>query len=279
MSLSSIYLDAFFEVCRTRNFSEAASHLGITQSALSQRIMNLEAELGATLLLREKGNVTTTAFGEKLLSYCQLRSGLEQELLSELKNGAKSIQGELRIAGFSSIMRSVVIPSLRKLLATHPGIQLELATRELRELPELLRSGEAHFIFYDRPLEKNGITSVLVGHEESVLITSATASAPEIYIDHDKEDAATFDYLKANKVKTSNLRRIFFDEIYALIDAVELGMGRAVVSKHLIESNKKVKVVPGFKPHRTPVYLCYKEQPFYTELQKSFLGLDFLIGQ
>lgn len=272
MSLSSIHLDAFFEVCRTRNFSEAAKNLSITQSALSQRIMNLESDLGVTLLLREKGNITMTEFGEKLLGYCEMRVGVENELLTHIKGHSSEFIGELRIAGYSTIMRSGVIPSLRKLLKGNPGIQLEIATRELKDLPETLRSGEAQFVFLNRIPEKSGIVSKLLAHEEYVLISSVKEKTPEnVYIDHDKDDTTTFDFLNSQKEKMPKLQRMFFDETYSLIEAVEMGFGRAVVPKHLILNNKKVKVLPNYKSMKVPVYLCYKEQSFYTELQKSFL--------
>jgi DNA-binding transcriptional LysR family regulator len=93
--------------------------------------MNLEKELGVGLLLREKGNVTMTEFGERLLLYCEVRQELESELLANLKGQNNVLMGELRIGGYSTIMRSKVIPSLQRLLHESPGIQVEFMTREV----------------------------------------------------------------------------------------------------------------------------------------------------
>ena len=65
MSLSSLQIDAFLAVCETKSFTAAAAKLHITQSALSQRIKNLEDELGSTLFVRESTGVRTTDLGER----------------------------------------------------------------------------------------------------------------------------------------------------------------------------------------------------------------------
>ena len=123
MSLSSGQLDAFVALSRHQSFSRAAEALHITQSALSQRIMKLEEELALTLFIRESHQVRLTPPGERLLRYCQLKDSLEEESLSDMKaTGKKVLTGNLRIAGYSSVVRSVVVPALSSFLNTHADI-------------------------------------------------------------------------------------------------------------------------------------------------------------
>src|SRR5271156_5012173 len=125
MFLSSIQLDAFYAVAQTLHFSQAAEKLHITQSALSQRVLALESELGLTLFIRGRSGVRLTEAALRLLRYCQNRQGLEEELISEIESkGNESLAGTVRIAGFSSVMRSVVLPALAPLLKLHPKINL-----------------------------------------------------------------------------------------------------------------------------------------------------------
>lgn len=140
MSLNSAGLDAFYVCAQTKNFTRAAEQLFITQSALSQRIKNLEEEIGATLLVRDRTGVRLTEPGEKLLRYCQTRNQLEQNLISDFGGASSSIQGVLRVAGFSSVLRSLVIPTCRKIFTEAPQIQIQIFGRELSELPTLLRN-------------------------------------------------------------------------------------------------------------------------------------------
>ena len=112
MNLSSLGLSAFQVCAQVGHFTKAAEQLSITQSALSQRIKNLERELETTLLVRDRTGVRLTETGSTLLRYCRLREALEVEAISQLKGGSKDeLSGHIRIGGFSSVMRSVVLPA------------------------------------------------------------------------------------------------------------------------------------------------------------------------
>ncbi|MFM8314231.1 MAG: LysR family transcriptional regulator, partial [Deltaproteobacteria bacterium] len=71
MSISSSQLDAFFACSQTGNFTKAAKLLHLTQSALSQRILNLEGELQTTLFIRERNGIRLTSAGRELVQYCR----------------------------------------------------------------------------------------------------------------------------------------------------------------------------------------------------------------
>ena len=60
-------LAAFAAVARERSFTRAAAKLGVSPSALSQTIRNLEERLGLRLLTRTTRSVSPTEAGERLL--------------------------------------------------------------------------------------------------------------------------------------------------------------------------------------------------------------------
>src|SRR3712207_9323931 len=60
-------LQAFVAVARERSFTKAAAKLGVSQSALSHTIRELEARLGVRLLTRTTRSVSPTEAGERLL--------------------------------------------------------------------------------------------------------------------------------------------------------------------------------------------------------------------
>src|SRR3954449_3352690 len=60
-------LSAFLSVTQEGSFTRAAAKLGVSQSALSQTIRTLEAELGIRLLTRTTRSVAPTEAGERLL--------------------------------------------------------------------------------------------------------------------------------------------------------------------------------------------------------------------
>ncbi len=74
MRLSHRQLSAFMTVAATLNFTRAAERLHITQSALSQRIRQLEMEIGTTLLNRSCQGVELTEAGSRVLRFCRASS-------------------------------------------------------------------------------------------------------------------------------------------------------------------------------------------------------------
>ena len=270
-SLSSLQLDAFSAVARTLNFSQAARQLHLTQSALSQRVLNLERELGVTLFIRDRAGIRLTETGESLLRLCQSRMALEGEFLAHVKAGgdASRLGGELRIGGFSSVMRSLVLPALAPLLREHPAVRLEVITRELRHLPESLRRGEIDFMILDHRLERDGIEAHELGRERNVLVRPARGKAPEIYLDHDEEDEVTRNYLKQAGRKTAALKRRFLDDVYGLIDGVAKGLGQAVLPRHLISGRKDLRVISPGTELEIPILLHYYAQPYYSRLHSE----------
>jgi DNA-binding transcriptional LysR family regulator len=273
MSLSSSQLDAFSEVARTRSFSRAAEFLHITQSALSQRIINLEQEISTSLIIREPAGLRLTPAGEELLRYTQAKASLEKEALFRISGGGLNYAGAIRIGAFSSITRSVVMPAIADLVRKNPLVHIELFNRELRELPTMLARNEADFVFTTSEPIKQDIERRLVGHEQNVLIEGTRSHASsELYFDHDPEDQTTAMFFKIQKSPPPKIRRSYLDEIYAIIDAVAAGWGRAVVPWHLITDNKSVRVVKGFKSLESPVYCCFYKQPFYAKLHEAILN-------
>lgn len=272
-TLSSAQLDAFYAVAQLRNFTQAAQRLHVTQSALSQRILNLEQELETALFIRDRAGLRLTEAAQELLRYCQLRGAAETEFLHRIKSPqSKELAGVLRVGGFSSVMRSVVLPSLKSLLQENPRLQLNFHIQELQDLPALLKRGEVDFIFSNEPWDHEEIISVNVGEESCVLVEAKNYQGPDIFIDHDEDDQTTVQYLKLNKKKTVALQKRYLDDVYGILDGVKLGLGRGVLPLHLIRDAKDLRIVKGEKALKVPVYLHYYRQAYYPQVHKAALA-------
>jgi DNA-binding transcriptional LysR family regulator len=268
MKLSANFLSAFFEVAQTRHFGQAAERLAITPSALSQRISLLEDELSVTLFVRDRSGAHLTEAGELLLRYCQINSSLESEVLSQLRGQTESLAGVIRIGGFSSVLRSVIIPSMATFLRSHPKVVCEFRSYEVAELPDVLRRAEVDMVVLDYVLEKPSLVNEVLGLEEYVVIESAKhQSFDDIYLDHGPHDNATESYFASQAKKPNTYRRSFMGDVYGIINGVEFGLGRAVMSKHLLRGNSRIKLVRGFQKYQRKVALHYHRQPFYSKLQ------------
>lgn len=273
MGLSSLQLDAFFAAARALNFSQAAGELHITQSALSQRIKALEKELDLTLFTRLPRGVQLTEAGARLLRYCQARSTMEDELVEQLTSSSGGLGGMLRIAGYSSVVRSVLLPTLAPLLRDNPNVQAHVQNAEIRELPELLLTGNVDLIVTDTPIQRADIETVELGEEEYVMCQAAKGGGSERYLDHDPSDTTTHRFFTAQARSVPEYQRAFLDETYAIIDGVAAGVGKAVLSRHLIARDKRIEVVGKYRSMRAKVVLQHYRQPHYTSLHKAAVGL------
>lgn len=275
MGLSSLQLEAFVEVAKAGTFSQAAKNLHLTQSALSQRIINLESELESSLIIRDPAGLRLTSAGEDLLRYCRAKAGLERELLGRITQKVE-LNGTIRIAGFSSVMRSAVLPVVADFIKINPDVRIEFFSREIRELMPLLARNEVDFIITTSPSQKQDIELHELGAEVNVLVQRKNGkSINNIYLDHDSEDDTTFAFLKLQGKSLRAIERHYLDEVYAIIDGVALGLGQAVLPKHLVQNDKRLEIVTGLKPLKTPLTLQFYKQPFYSRLHREITG--FLI--
>jgi DNA-binding transcriptional LysR family regulator len=272
MILNNTNLQAFYELSKTHNFTIAAKKLGITQSAFSQRIANLESELETNLVIRSKKGVIINDTGLKLIRHCEQVIGLETSFLNEFKSD-NELKGIIRIAGFSSVMRSLVIPALSHILNKNSKVTIATHTLELDQLYELLKSSQVDFIVTNKVLNKDNLKSHFLGYEENVLAQNKKSKQEEnIYLDHDERDFTTEAYFKLSKKKPpTNIRKRYLDDVYGLIDGIKLDLGKAVVPKHIIQNSKDIQILNPRTVLKVPVYLVYFDNPYYSELQKQVI--------
>lgn len=119
-------LAAFAAVARAKSFTKAAAQLGVSPSALSQTIRNLEERLGFRLLTRTTRSVASTDAGERLLRTVAPRfEEIEAELaaLGELRDKPA---GTFRITAGEHPAVSILQPALKKFLLNYPDIRVEI---------------------------------------------------------------------------------------------------------------------------------------------------------
>ncbi|PLW76600.1 LysR family transcriptional regulator [Cohaesibacter celericrescens] len=119
-------LYAFTVVARHRSFTRAAAQLGMSQSALSQTVKNLEEGLGVRLLTRSTRSVFPTEAGERLLSRLGPQFDDMEEALDELNSARKSPRGTIRISSGEHPAIAVLQPKLTDFLKDYPDISVEV---------------------------------------------------------------------------------------------------------------------------------------------------------
>src|SRR6267154_3094045 len=120
-------LTAFVAVADQRSFRAAASRLGVTPSALSHSMRQLEERLEVRLLHRTTRSVSLTDAGLRLLE--QLRPAINQiaGALEDLNEERERPMGRLRIYANHLAAAAVITPIWGRFLSTYPEVHLELA--------------------------------------------------------------------------------------------------------------------------------------------------------
>jgi len=119
-------LQAFIAVARAQSFTKAAVIVGVSPSALSHAVRNLESRIGVRLLARTTRNVAPTEAGERLLqSVAPLFDQINSEVnrISELRDKPA---GNIRITCSDDAAEGLLRPMLPDFFAKYPEISVEI---------------------------------------------------------------------------------------------------------------------------------------------------------
>lgn len=141
----------FYHVAKTLSFSEAASVLFISQSAVSQSVKVLERRLGQTLFVRSTKRVTLTKEGEMLFKHIEPAINLISKGENQLVNAQSSGGMQLRIAASDTICRYFLVPFLNRFHETFPEVHIKVMNGTSLHCAELLSENAVDFIVANSP--------------------------------------------------------------------------------------------------------------------------------
>ena len=120
-------LVGFLAVANERSFTRAAAKLGLSQSALSHTIRDLEERPGVRLLTRTTRSVAPTQAGERLLQTLGPRFQEIDAELAALRELRDKPTGTIRITATEYAVDTLLWPKLAKFLAKYPDITVEIS--------------------------------------------------------------------------------------------------------------------------------------------------------
>ena len=126
MSISKYQV--FLKVVSCGTFTKAAEALNFTQSGISHAITSLEAELGITLLSRNRGGVVLTADGRAVLPKIEKLCAAHHALMQTVEGLKDMDSGLVKIATFSSVSAQWLPRILKSFGKLYPNIEFEVVT-------------------------------------------------------------------------------------------------------------------------------------------------------
>ena len=238
-----IYRDivAFITVARARSFTRAAAELGVSQSALSHAIRQLEERLGLRLLTRTTRSVSPTEAGQRLLERVSPRFAVIADELASLRELGSKIAGTVRITASDFAFNTFVWPRLSGELLKYPDVKLEVVND-----PALTDIVGERFDAGIRPRDRVGknMASVPVSPDLQTVIVAS----PEYFRDNPtpltpgdlshhscintrfsvKEGIKAWELKKGDINLTCSVEGpLIFNSVYAALDAARAGYGLA----------------------------------------------------
>jgi DNA-binding transcriptional LysR family regulator len=119
------------------SITAASERVGMTQSAASQAMAAMEANLGAQLFVREARQTVPTALGLQVIEQARVMLGALQAIRTTVDEARPMLRGTIRIASFPMVLAVFLPPLLRRFNQLYPGIDvtaLEVTDDEVNTL-------------------------------------------------------------------------------------------------------------------------------------------------
>jgi LysR family transcriptional regulator (chromosome initiation inhibitor) len=257
-------LECLAAIVEEGGFERAAVRLSVTQSAVSQRLRALEAQVGTVLLVRSRP-VKPTSAGRLLIKHAMqmrlLRADLETDL-QDLTPGAGAMREEDRIsiAINADSIATWALPALGPLVSE--GLPLEIITDDQDFTHEWLREGQVLGCVTTLKQALRGCKVLPLGAMHYVAVASADyarANCPKGLTTHNfrqipfiafnrKDDLQTEFVGKACGLRRVALSQRFVPSVEGQVRAVQAGWGVSVLPalqvQPLIDSGELVNLAP-----------------------------------
>ena len=163
-------LIAFKEVAAHASFTAAATHLHLTQSAVSQQIKALEDECGVTLFDRSGRLVRLTNAGQVLLTHVERILAQVENARVEMAEMAGGARGRCRLAALPSVAAYILPRALAAFQRRYPAVEVQLMEAVQSQLLEWVQQGIVDFSIIALPVHDPHLQSMSLLHDEFVLV-------------------------------------------------------------------------------------------------------------
>ncbi|WP_322861407.1 hydrogen peroxide-inducible genes activator [Mycobacterium europaeum] len=162
-------LRAFAAIAEKRQFSSAATSLGVSQSTLSQALAALETGLGTRLIERSTRRVLLTAEGAELLPRAQAVIEAVDAFSAAAAGSSDPLRAGMRLGLIPTVAPYVLPTVLAGLAEQFPGMTLRVTEDQTERLLTVLREGALDAALMALPVDAGGVTAVPIYDEDFVL--------------------------------------------------------------------------------------------------------------
>ena len=273
MSVKLELYRVFKEVAEAGNITAAAQTLFISQSAVSQSIKQLEAELQTRLFARNSRGVTLTADRRMLYEYVRSAMGLLETGEEKLSQSRDLQMGHLTIGASDTVTSQFLLPYLDRFHRQYPAIHIQIISGRSHKVLGLLQSGKVDIAFASTPQEGASLETFPCLATHSIFVAGAEYPCDFDHV-YTLEEIARFPLILLERKASSRLylEKYFLQnglhlnpeiELGArslLVDLAAIGFGVAGVTEEFVrrelESGRLRKLRTSFDIPPRSVDLC-----------------------
>jgi LysR family transcriptional regulator, transcriptional activator of the cysJI operon len=284
----------FKEIAATRSMTRGAQHCGVSQSAASQHVQEVERFLGVTLLDRGKRPLDLTPAGRIYQDFCRDVLRREEELSLALDAIKGAVEGTVRVAAIYSTGLSEMSRLREEFELRYPTATLNVEYMRPDRIYEALRGDVADLGLVSYPESSKEFTAIPWRTEEMQVAVPPThefalrgeiypadlSGQPFIGFDDDLTIRRELDrFLRTQGVE---LRLVMtFDNIQMIKEAVALGSGLSILPARTMQAEIEQGRLVAVKLHAPdlvrPVGIVHRRRKKFNRATQALLGM--LVGE
>jgi DNA-binding transcriptional LysR family regulator len=284
-------LKLFRDIAQTHSFSRGAAMNGISQSAASQHVQELERALGVELLDRSTRPLVVTPAGRLYGEFCRDILRRKEDFESALQRVRQEVEGTLRVAAIYSVGLSEMVRLEHEFALRQPEAKLEVQYLRPERIYEAVLAGEVDLGLISYPETRRDITVIPWRREEMVLAVSpehalagrlepvmpqALNGADFISFDEDLPIRRHMDrFLKEHGVEVNVA--LHFDNIQMIKEAVTHRVGISIMPARImnddIEQGRLAAVRIADATLFRPLGIIHRKKKRFHRVAQAFLDL------
>src|SRR5258706_8032026 len=280
----------FRDIAQSKSISRGASQNGISQSAASQHLQELERKLGMPLLDRATRPMALTAAGRLYFDLCRDVLRREEDCKAALDESRAQVKGAVRVASIYSIGLSEMSRLQEEFSLRFPRAQLHVDYLRPQKIYEALLADQADLGLVSYPVatkdlavipwrEEEMVVAVAVSHplaKKAVLLPADLDGQEFIGFDEDLSIRRELDRFFRDQGIEIHLA-MQFDNIQMIKEAVALGSGISILPARtmMVEIEQgRLGAVPLHAPALVrPVGIVHRKRKRFNRAAQSFLEL------
>ena len=283
-------LHTFVQVARAGSFTQAAVRIGVSKSALSHSVSNLEERLGIRLFNRNTRNISLTDAGAQLFNQIEpLFAGIHQEVQA-LGDFHEQPKGSVRINCSDFAAQMVLYPRLRQFLQQNPQINVEIYCDNA--LSDIIRQGfdfgvrlgetlhdEMIAVKISEPFEMVTVArpAYLAEHGKPQNLTELAAHATiAMRYSAEQGNPAAWEFQQGDKIAvflpqahfSHNLNELL---LQAALDGIGISWLPKLIAQTALADGHLIELFPDWAITYEPFYLYYPSRKGHSQVFKRIV--------